>query len=172
MATFFKSVQNGKRAEDEFEKILISRNIPYKHANAYQDMREHWDYQVTKNNHDYTFNVKGQRGLNREGANIDYSVIWVEFKNVGGNEGWLYGKADYFSFEYFNKFINVKRVDVLELSEKKVDFNNPATDKTDALYRPYGRKGRKDLISLIKIEDIFSLNHTIWEFISDPKDPV
>jgi hypothetical protein len=46
----------------------------------------------------FKFDVKGIKRDTRHG-NLNTKIVWTESKNVRGNPGWLYGKADYIAFE-------------------------------------------------------------------------
>jgi hypothetical protein len=83
----------------------------------------------------------------------------LEFANVRGNTGWLRSDVDYIAFERANDFLIVKRQLLLELAESLCDLVNITTQAKEALYKGYQRKGRADLISMIKMSDILTLPH-------------
>jgi len=85
----------------------------------------------------------------------------VEFKNVRGNDGWLYGKATYIAFELVDEFIIVQTTDLAKLCEKLVDKKKRVSKAKDALYSLYTRKGQKDEISIIKLSDVQTLPHSL-----------
>jgi hypothetical protein len=107
-------------------------------ANKKENMFEHWDmkgilFDVTKDV--FKYDVKGIKRDQRHG-NLNPKIVWTESKNVRGDPGWLYGKANYIVFEKPNEIVS-----------------NPY----DALYKIYQRKGRQDKISkalMIDMEQI------------------
>ena len=110
----------------------------------------------------YNFDVKARKRKSRKDDSAQDEFIWIEFKNVVGKEGWLYGKADYIAFERENDFVVVYRPDLVEASELLVDLGANVDKANKALYKGYQRKGRKDLIAMIKFNDIFLYtNHFI-----------
>ena len=55
------------------------------------------------------------------------------------------------------------RIDLLRWAQGRCDLNQSVSNSRDALYKGYTRKGRKDLISIVKIVDILEIPHKIWE---------
>lgn len=102
--------------------------------------------------------VKSRKRKSRKDDKAQDEWIWVEFKNVQGNDGWLYGKADYIAFERENDFILVDRRELVEMCEILVNLSGNVKSANKAHYRGYQRQGRKDLIAMIKFSDIF--DHT------------
>jgi hypothetical protein len=79
----------------------------------------------------------------------------VEIHGVRPNDtGWLFGKANLIAFEKQNSFILVKRLDLLALVNKKVNFVAKVHDPQEALYKIYRRDGRKDKLTLLTASDI------------------
>jgi hypothetical protein len=101
-----------------------------------------------------TFDVKARKRTSRSDDSAQDKYIWVEFKNVGGGEGWLYGKADCIAFERRNDFLITKRSDLVQLCETLVDLSANVSAAKYALYKSYQRKGRKDQVAMIKFQDI------------------
>jgi len=106
--------------------------------------------------------VKAIRRVGRDGEPQE-EFIWVEFKNIVGQDGWLYSKADYIAFERGDDFVIVKRSDLIPLCETLVDLNEKVQSSNKALYHAYSRRGRRDLISMIKMEDLFLIPHLLLE---------
>jgi hypothetical protein len=104
----------------------------------------------------YSFNKKYDLAINT------YQQLWIEFKNVLGNNGWLFGSADFIAFERQNDFVLVARKNLITLCEKIVK-KEKVSNPIDALYKTFSRKTRKDELSLIKMDDILSSTKTfIW----------
>ena len=100
----------------------------------------------------------------RSSSKVSSDFIWVEFTSVNGKPGWLYGKdPSHIAFERDNDFIMVKTNDLASLCESKVDLKNIVNSPSEALYRAYTRKGRKDVISKIKMQDLFEIKSSIMK---------
>jgi hypothetical protein len=106
--------------------------------------------------------VKARKRVARKDANVQDDLVWLEFKNVQGKFGWLYGKADWIAFERDEDFVLVKRHDLALMAEKLCDVGDRVAVGKDALYKGYQRSGRKDLLSIVKMSDILKLYHQLW----------
>jgi hypothetical protein len=101
--------------------------------------------------------------LSRSAKNTQEDLIWLEFKNVQGKVGWLCGNTDVIAFERKDDFVLVNRGALLDWAEQKCDLNRRVSYSGDALYKGYQRKGRKDLISIVKMRDITDqVPHRVW----------
>ena len=151
------SWNRGQHIEQTFEPLLKQRD-PNCRPSTLQEQYRHIDY------HAYfgTIDVKAMKRVNRYDSNEQDSLVWVEFDNNAGGEGWLRGETTVIAFERKNDFVLVKRNILYDMAKKKCDLNNRVTSSRDALYKGYQRKGRKDLISIIKMSDILELPHRIW----------
>ena len=76
-----------------------------------EDMQEHVDVHLHNFNTDHTILVdhKGRKFL---GPWSD-EVKLVEYKNVNGHPGWIFGKADYFAFQHIDHFLMVRKETLL-----------------------------------------------------------
>jgi hypothetical protein len=154
--------KNGKNAEDSFVKILKNKNCFERKATK-QEQFDHIDYFAKKNGIRISFDVKARKKKSRNDSDVDDNLIWVEFKNVSGKNGWLYGKAICIAFERENDFVIVKRSLLLNFCERKVKKKKVLFSK-DALYKQYTRDGRKDLLSIVRMEDIMNeIKFFIWK---------
>jgi hypothetical protein len=106
--------------------------------------------------------VKARKRVARKDANVQDDLVWLEFKNVQGKFGWLYGKADWIAFERDEDFVLVKRHDLALMAEKLCDVGDRVAVGKAALYKGYQRSGRKDLLSIVKMSDILKLYHQLW----------
>ena len=72
--------------------------------------------------------------------------IWVEFKNVQGKPGWLYGGATIIAFDIPEEggFSIVDREELAFFCEKHVSTS--WSNKKDAYLKKYTRKDREDVI--------------------------
>ena len=78
----------------------------------------------------------------------------MEFKNVRGNSGSLWGKADYIAFEQKEYFLICKRTDLINWLKGKIINKTFVNYSKDAMYRYYQRIGRQDVITMVRIKDI------------------
>lgn len=112
----------------------------------------------------YAIDVKARKKINRKDSDCTDDLLWVEFKNVAGKDGWLKGKANYIAFERENDFVIVQRESLLNLCHSLINFKKVVDKSQDALYSIYRRKNRQDEISIIKFSDILNnLSFAIWE---------
>lgn len=118
-------------------------------TNENQDINEHIDYIVTRTNNTTT-------SIDIKGGNHP-KTIWVEFYNVLGYEGWLYGKAELIGFDMpeLSAFVIVDRKELLELCNEIVE--KVFVTKQEATRKLYQRKGRRDVISRLELTDLMKL---------------
>ena len=76
-----------------------------------------------------------------------------------GNTGWLYGKVDYFSFEIEDYWISVSKDDLQDMITRKC--KDKRWSGVPELYKLYSRKGRKDIITLVKTIDLMYISSSI-----------
>tara|TARA_R110000824_G_scaffold37519_1_gene115069 strand:- start:113 stop:622 length:510 start_codon:yes stop_codon:yes gene_type:complete len=163
MAKFKSSIEEGLQGEKRFSSIIKSFGLVIKEASFKENVHDHIDFFVkgkTKKLIDFHFSVdvKARKRKSRDSDEYDDEYVWIEFKNVQGRRGWLYGKADKIAFETEAGFLMVDRDELAKWCEEKVDFKKSARNASSAIYKVYTRKGREDLISRIKTEDIRSLS--------------
>lgn len=149
-------------AEQTFKRLAEAKGFNVKDATRNQQL-SHIDFFIEdKKKVIYTFDVKARKKVNRTDSSTEDSLVWIEFKNVAGADGWLYGAADYIAFEREADFLIINRLNLVTLCERIIQ-NKKVTSAKDALYAKYTRAGRKDEISLIKMEDILNGMKTyIW----------
>ena len=163
MAKFKSSIEEGLQGEKRFRGIIESFGLSVKEASFKENVHDHVDFFVkgkTKKLIDFHFSVdvKARKRSSRGSSEYDDEYTWIEFKNVQGKKGWLYGKADKIAFETEAGFLMVDREELVKWCEEKVDFKRFARKAYTAIYKVYTRKGREDLISRIKTEDIRNLS--------------
>ena len=153
-----ESWKSGQKVESDFSKLLGQRDPDFRAATK-QEQYKHIDY------HSYfgTIDVKAKKRLNRLDSKGQDEFVWLEFKNINGNVGWLCGETDIIAFERNDDFILVSRSLLLNMAKTKCDLNKRVTYSKDALYKGYQRKGRKDLITIVKMKDILEMPHRVWE---------
>jgi len=148
----------GQQVENDFANLLKIADPKFRKATRDEQFR-HIDY------HSYfgTIDVKAKKKVNRYDSSDQDELIWLEFKNVQGREGWLCGETDIIAFERNDDFVLVRRKNLLDMAESKCNIDDRVTSSGGALYRGYQRRGRKDLISLVKMKDVLNIKHTIWK---------
>lgn len=155
----------GSIAEGLFQKFLINNYIFFRRATQ-KEQFNHIDFIYL---HEKTLNpcaveVKYSKKINRTDSDVSSEYIWVEFKNVRGDNGWLFGDSDYIAFydKFKNRFI-MTETRILRERCQELCSRGSTIDKNDALYKHYTRPGRKDDISLIKITDLEEIARVIFD---------
>ena len=161
---FQRSFFEGKEAEDEFIKYAEKYGFTTRKSSKDDDCRRHIDFFIkNKEGQEFSIDVKNIKRVSRNGTELQDSLIWVEFLNVQGRDGWLNADADFIAFRLTEGFILVNRKKLLILAEKLVDKNDIVKNSKDALYKGYRRSDRpKELTSIIKLSDIKTIRHRIW----------
>lgn len=137
----------GWEGETLFVDACQKRGLAWKQATQQENMYEHIDFHISKDGLSFTVDVKGAK-----------EQVVLEFKNVRGNKGWIYGKAQYIAFLSPSKdsFLLVPRLALLKYAET---FKT-APKGYKELYKLYTREGRQDLMTFVKWEDIEKLDNT------------
>ena len=147
-----------QKIQKSFAQHLRKRDAKYRKANREEQFR-HIDYFTIFG----TIDVKPKKKINRSDSSEQDQLVWVEFKNVQGRDGWLRGQTDIIAFERDEDFILIKRNYLLGMCQVKCDLSKRVTNSREALYKGYQREGRKDLISIVKMSDILNMPHQIWK---------
>jgi hypothetical protein len=140
------SWSKGRRTEELF--VLACKSIDYDAVKTPKDIDiyKHIDYYITRPDGSKTsVDVKG-------GNNS--TLIWIEFKNVHGNTGWMYGEAEYIAFEMpeLKGFCMIDREELLKLCKEIIQ---PVfTTKHECYLKLYQRANRKDVLSKLYLSDI------------------
>ncbi len=148
----------GRCAEVRFVRAARQKGLMVTKSTHTEDIHEHIDYWLALN---------GSRkwGVDVKGNNLP-DEIWVEFKNVRGDTGWLYGGATIIAFDMPEEggFAIVDRDELAFFCEKHVR-DEVVKDKREAYLRKYTRKDRKDVITILKLHDIKGLlSYRVWEY--------
>lgn len=153
----------GEQAEDHFERIASEKGFEVTRATRKQNL-SHIDFIIKgKDGKPYFVDVKACKKSSRSAQISDQEIVWIEFKNVAGNVGWVNGAADYIAFEREKDFVIVPRHNLVALCDRIVNKNNKVDSAKDALYNLYTRQGRKDEITLILMDDIIeNIKVTYW----------
>lgn len=149
-----KSGLDGLSVEKRFEKWCVKRGNRVYEPPKQVNIEDHIDVIIyDKKDNRHTADIKAQKRIHRS-SDKQLSWTWVEFTNVNGKAGWLYGKADYIIFSLNKGWLFVKLNKLKDLSERLVDMDTIVKTPQAAKYKIYQRPGRKDKIALIEIGEI------------------
>jgi hypothetical protein len=165
MSKYIQEFEIGKKAQDQFIDLALIRGYTVTESTPNQDMFDHIDLFLKKSDKTFSFDVKAMKKINRYDASSQDALVYVEFKNVNGNPGWLYGKADFIAFEKTDSFCVVQRKGLASYCEQNV-VREFVDYPRQALYKYYRRSGRKDLISLIEFDRIPKKIMSVWKKVS------
>ncbi len=155
------------RANGEFQKIAESKKYKVRYpskkvsAELYVSLYLKGQDASTKLDREVAVDVKAFK--KPKGRNNGW--VWIEVKNVRGQDGWINGESNFVAFEREKDFILIPRTQVLHLVNSKVRFDLGLVNSAhQAKYRVYQRKGRRDQIAQVKISDLLKLNNvSIWK---------
>ena len=157
-------LQSGLGAEQLFDKIAISKHLEIKNAKRRDNIQKHIDKYVTDDAGTWSVDIKARKKTRRSDDNAQDDWIWIEFQNVRGNTGWLYGEADYIAFETQDNFVIVKKDSLIEYVEGAVDMGKSVKYSGEAKYKTYRRAGRNDLLTMVELSEIKNnCKYSIWE---------
>ena len=154
---FKASWNRGQELEKEFYEILKLRDKNARQATP-QEQYKHIDFFTYFG----TIDVKSKKRIGRADVDEQETIVWLEYKNVQGRDGWLVSSVDILAFERDDDFILVKRKELQRMADKLCNLDDMVDKSSDALYKGYTRKGRKDLITQVKMKDVMKLEHKIW----------
>ena len=159
-----QSHNQGLRAEQKFENLVLGKGWKIRASNKQEQIKDHIDFFVIqKGKRERAFDVKAEKRVSRGDQDTQTDTVWIEFLNVRGDLGWLYGKADTIAFQRGETFVLVPRLALVDLCEQFCNLAKIVYSPYDALYKGYKRKGREDLISMITFEDVLSIHEQVWE---------
>ena len=116
-------LQTGLGAEQLFDQIAVSKNLEIKNAKRRENIQKHIDKYITDDVGTWSVDIKARKKTRRSDNNAQDDWIWIEFQNVRGNTGWLYGEADCIAFETQDNFVRSDLLTMVELSEIKKNCN-------------------------------------------------
>ena len=138
-------LRGGRLVEKAFAELL---NNP-KFSSDTEDQLEHWDVK---------FDVKGIKKVKRSDSETNEHIHWLEIKGITGMLGWVYGKADFFSFEIQNYWVVVAKQDLQSFISENIVKEYSAYP---TLYKLYSRKGRQDIITMFTYYDLCYISSAI-----------
>jgi hypothetical protein len=143
-------VERGKTVEQQFASILSGAAF----ATIKQDIHEHWDVMDEMG---VKYDVKGMKKYQRKDSQPATDRLhWIEFLNVNGDHGWLYGQADVIVFETRKWWLLVNREDLVAFAEAATKDEIWANGKPKP-YEFYRRKDKKDKITILPTVDLLSI---------------
>ena len=146
------SWNRGQEVETSFGDILDRRGIKYREATL-DEQYQHFDYVTDRG----TVDVKARKRINRSDNSEQDELVWLEFKNTAGKKGWLTSDVDFIAFERAEDFVLVRRQSLYQMAIDKCNLDDRVSRGSEALYKGYQRSGRRDLLSIVKMEDILNL---------------
>lgn len=159
----YRMYLDGLKAEDLVMSLVSSQmnGICFR-ASLHEDRHDHIDFHcILPNGEHLDVDVKGMRKNSRSDDKLDDTISWVEFKNVNGNNGWLYGKATHIAFVTNSNVIFVKRDELAKFAESKIKGMPISNTLPSGCYMPYQRKGRQDIIAKVLTSDLISISDFI-----------
>jgi hypothetical protein len=160
------SLEIGNTAQGRFVEVAIERDWEVTPATKDQDIDEHWDYMIIRNETEEKFRVdiKGLKRAGRWDVDVQEEWVWVESHGVRKNDsGWLFGgRADLFAFERKDDFVIIKKGTLQYLVNLLVDGSKRVRKACEAKYKTYSRQGRSDLLLMIEMKHIAKDCWEIW----------
>jgi len=167
-----------KRKVNEIDRMASDRYLRIwpnaRKSDLNTDRFDHIDFWHTKDGETFGVDIKGNKLP---------SELWIEFKNVNGDDGWMYGKAKWIAFEIpdLGGFAIVLREELKDWAEKNVDTSEVVTQKWKAYKRVYSRsnwkahdgKPQRDRISMITVHDLREVpSYRMVKYSTSYKHPV
>jgi hypothetical protein len=157
-------IQTGLGAEQLFDQIADSKSLEIKNAKRRENIHKHIDKYVTDETGTWSVDIKARKKTSRRNSQAQDDWIWIEFQNVRGNTGWLYGDADRIAFEAQDNFTIVEKDSLIKYVENVVDMGKSVKYSSQAQYRTYRRAGRNDLLTMVELSEIKkNCKHFVWE---------
>lgn len=171
--------KRGTLAEKHFLSIMSSKGYSYTKASLNEDFNQHWDYKFDHPSPSpglttpFTVEIKSMKRVSSSDPSVNPDIVWIEFINVKGSKGWLYGNADYVAFELKDTFLVVPLLKLRTLAEQLVLEPQGITidtiydgqfKSTPAVYCLYNRKESqtRDVLSMLKVDDVLHIKpHSI-----------
>jgi hypothetical protein len=164
-----------------FENLIRKRGWQFRQASKHEDMFDHIDCHVTVMNGSKAVRVcsidlKGTKYTSRLNEGIpEFMCQYIEFLNVNGDLGWLFGKAEYIAVldENEERFYLIKRKTLIAFCEKmfKVELSGTAEEIEEKLmnvatwvqradlshHQLYRRWKRFDIVTQISMDEVKEL---------------
>lgn len=163
-----KCITAGMRAETLFEQLAKEKGFTARAASAPEQFKhiDYWLERIPDYTPAHSVDVKARKRANRKDNTTDDDWIWLELQSVNGRKGWLLSDVNIIAFEQADKFVLVNRAALAHWLLNKSPYHQNdeyVTKSVDAKYKPYQRKGRRDIITRAKLSDIIeNVFHLIW----------
>jgi hypothetical protein len=156
--------ERGLRAEEQFAALARARGYHLTPASSAQNIHEHWDWLMVRDEERLRVDVKAQKRLSRQDAGVQDTWVWVELHGVRPyDRGWLYdGQADLLAFEQRASFLLVVRLTLVDLVARLVDLTRRVAVPAQATYAVYQRSGRPDALTLIEVARVREVAWDEW----------
>ena len=147
-----KILRMTNKTEIEFSRLVKFTREATKHENTCL----HFDLIMDG---DVKVDVKQIKKRNRTDDVEDPTIHFIEFQNVNGDKGWIYGKADYIAFEQPNYFIMVDRKKLKKYYCNIMKGNTEVllSNNNKQIHTWYTRKGQLDVIIMVNTSDLYSI---------------
>lgn len=162
------SLTLGRRAEELFSTLAQREGWSITPSPREANMHEHWDFEIIKDGYRRKVEVKALKRQSRGDDALNPDWVWIEFRNVRGEAGWLFGKSNWIAFETQSSFLVVDRHDLYQLVRRSVDRKTSVDSAREAKYKTYTRAGRPDQIAQVQLADIRKIKVLEWE--KEPAD--
>jgi hypothetical protein len=160
-----RSVEMGESAEKKFDRAVKAQGKSVRKASRYEERVQHIDRwigdkrwwpklnQTMKDKPEISVEIKAMKRISRASSEPQSEWLWVEFRNVSGGLGWLYGDATLLATEVETGFYLLYLKSLRSWAEFKVDRDAKVANPNHAQYTTYSRKNRKDEMSLINLQE-------------------
>lgn len=139
----------------EVERKLMNQLMNCVESSIDEDITQHIDLKQT-----ISIDVKALKKINRDDELPNEHYHWIEIKNVNGENGSLYGDADFIAFESEEYWFIVPRLPLKRFVETKCKDKIWCVEPS--LYQLYRRKERQgECLTLIKTIDLAYLSTQI-----------
>jgi hypothetical protein len=179
-----RSITAGESAEKAFPKAARAKSMEVERGSRHDERVNHIDFWMSPKGWRPNFakgesmsdkprwgiEVKAMKRISRADPRPQSEWLWVEFKNINGGEGWLYGKATFLAAETPEGFALINLKMLRQFAEERVDREAKVTRPQEARYRSYTRRNRADEMSLVRLSDFqeWYAEHTGRQVIQMP----
>lgn len=161
-----RSVVAGESAEKAFDKAIKAKRMQGRNASRHEQIVLHIDRwispkrwipnfakgQTISDKPEWSVEIKAMKRISRASSSPQSKWLWVEFKNIDGGPGWLYGAAVFLATEVEDGFYLIPLKSLRSWSELQVDRTARVTKPHHAKYKSYTRRERQDEMSLIELQ--------------------
>ena len=160
-----RSVEMGESAEKKFDRAVKAQGKSVRKASRYEERVQHIDRwigdkrwwpklnQTMADKPEIPVEIKAMKRISRDSPEPQSEWLWVEFRNVSGGLGWLYGDAILLATEVETGFYLLYLKSLRSWAEFKVDRDAKVSNPNHAQYTSYSRQNRDDEMSLINLQE-------------------